>query len=127
MGGWFQKSANWVFNLQAVIVEGEWGPETAGGCMNTATWIKNPKINVDVQVAGQITIALSRPKDKSIPVQSRYPTTPSTDTPFIGFYIFKSPSGLLRSDIVFKTRNFLDSSEGSFIGAMTMRTFKLNC
>eukprot|EP01122_Echinamoeba_exundans_P012765 TRINITY_DN5421_c0_g1_i1.p1 TRINITY_DN5421_c0_g1~~TRINITY_DN5421_c0_g1_i1.p1 ORF type:complete len:1244 (+),score=206.12 TRINITY_DN5421_c0_g1_i1:107-3838(+) len=88
------------------IVAGVWSAETAGGCLNSPSWIKNPKFLLRVKKACHATLVLTRSKDSK---------SSSAEVPFLGFYVFKgdqaSASSLRKSDVVCKTKNFVDAVE----------------
>lgn len=91
--------------LNLVSVTDSWTVDSAGGCLNSPTWIKNPKALLTVRKACTATLVLTRHKDAK----------PATEIPFIGFYVFKSDRGgvssLRKVDVVCKTKNFVDAVE----------------
>jgi serine/threonine protein kinase len=89
------------------IATGVWSAETAGGCLNSPSWIKNPKFLLRVKKPCQATLVLTRTKDVK--------SNSSGEVPFLGFYVFKgdqaSVSSLRKVDVVCKTKNFVDAVE----------------
>ena len=115
---------------------GSWTKDSAGGCMNSPSWIKNPKYSLSVTKPSQITFVLSiatshhhhhhqhhnndplssGKQEQQQQQQQQQPTASSTqDDPFVGFYLFRSNSGnvarISRKDLEGRTKNFSDAKE----------------
>lgn len=118
---------------------GKWALESAGGCLNHPTWIKNPKFSIVVPRATQLTFVLGIPPNSHASTTSSGLTTPRSargqapsgltsstqlsipslatapEDPFIGFYLFKgtkiNAARLSRKDLVGRTKHFTDARE----------------
>lgn len=116
----------------------KWALDSAGGCMNHATWLKNPKFSIVVPRASQLTFVLSTPPSAHATTASGLTTPRSArgagpgsltsslqlavpplaaiqEDPFIGFYLFKgakiNAARLSRKDLVGRTKHFTDARE----------------
>ena len=112
----------------------KWAIDSAGGCMNHATWLKNPKFSIVVPRASQLTFVLSIPPNPHAASASGLTTPRSArgsmsasaqlavpplaalqEDPFIGFYLFKgakiNAARLSRKDLVGRTKHFTDARE----------------
>jgi serine/threonine kinase 3 len=106
---------------------GKWTQETAGGCLNHGSWIKNPKYSLSVVKPTQLSFVLGLPPHQyhHHHHHSHTPRTPKQATlappnatpedPLIGFYLFRGNRGnaarLLRKDVVGRTKHFTDARE----------------
>eukprot|EP00028_Trichosphaerium_sp_Am-I-7-wt_P007535 CAMPEP_0168535114 /NCGR_PEP_ID=MMETSP0405-20121227/18435_1 /TAXON_ID=498012 /ORGANISM="Trichosphaerium sp, Strain Am-I-7 wt" /LENGTH=1236 /DNA_ID=CAMNT_0008562215 /DNA_START=48 /DNA_END=3758 /DNA_ORIENTATION=+ len=87
-------------------LNGQWKKESAGGCMNHSTWVRNPKILVTVKQRSVATLILDKMR------------SPGSSGPYIGCYLFKTASEddasrLRPSDIHAKTKHFVETREVS--------------